>query len=92
MLSNLSKKFAFAARASAMAVALLSAPAPARANMLVADMALSAQFATLITSGSLCITYEYDANGNRTSLSTFTFGTPAPNWGSGIFGCFNFTS
>jgi hypothetical protein len=92
MLSNLSQNFRFASKASTIALLLSTASAPAKANTLVVDMALSAQFMTLITSGSLCITYEYDANGNRTSQSTFTFGTPAAVWGSGIFGCFNYTS
>lgn len=38
---------------------------------------------------NMCVAYTYDANGNRTSQTNATPGTPA--WGSGAWGCFNWT-
>jgi YD repeat-containing protein len=37
----------------------------------------------------MCVSYSYDANGNRTSQTNATSGSPA--WGTGTFGCFNWT-
>jgi YD repeat-containing protein len=40
----------------------------------------------------LCVAYAYDANGNRTAQSGVSGGTPATAvWGSGVWGCFNWT-
>lgn len=40
----------------------------------------------------VCVTYAYDANGNRTSQTITSGGAPAtPTWGSGVFGCFYWT-
>jgi YD repeat-containing protein len=38
---------------------------------------------------NMCVAYLYDASGNRTSQTNATPGTPA--WGSGAWGCFNWT-
>lgn len=39
----------------------------------------------------VCVIYAYDANGNRTS-QTIKVGTGAtPTWGTGVWGCFNWT-
>jgi YD repeat-containing protein len=40
----------------------------------------------------LCISYAYDANGNRTAqVNTNAAGPLTPVWGTGTFGCFNWT-
>jgi hypothetical protein len=38
---------------------------------------------------NMCVAYTYDASGNRTAQTNATPGTPA--WGSGTWGCFNWT-
>jgi YD repeat-containing protein len=41
----------------------------------------------------ICIAYTYDTNGNRTAQTFTTSGPPAsPVWGSGVWGCFPWTS
>ena len=73
--------------------ALVLGFAPAAANpLLLIDTMMSTNLLQLIPTGSLCITYDYDANGNRISQSSFTFGTAGAVWGSGVYGCFNYTS
>jgi YD repeat-containing protein len=48
---------------------------------------------TALYDNGTCIAYTYDANGNRTAQSFTTSGTPAsPVWGSGVWGCFPWTS
>lgn len=48
---------------------------------------------TALYDNGTCIAYTYDANGNRTAQSFTTSGTPAsPIWGSGVWGCFPWTS
>jgi len=40
----------------------------------------------------LCITYAYDATGNRTSREITPSSAPqAPTWGTGEWGCFSWT-
>jgi hypothetical protein len=40
----------------------------------------------------ICIVYQYDANGNRTSQTVNVGGAPlTPTWGTGVWGCFNWT-
>ena len=39
-------------------------------------------------SGSHCIGFTYDANGNRTSQSVSVIGSGSTLWGSGTYGCF----
>lgn len=48
---------------------------------------------TAIYDNGLCVTYVYDANGNRTSqTNTAPGGAPqTPVWGTGQLGCFNWT-
>jgi len=72
---------------------LMLGSAPAAANpLLLLDTMLSSNLLQLIPTGYLCVTYDYDANGNRISQSSFTFGTAGAVWGSGVYGCFNYTS
>lgn len=48
---------------------------------------------TALYDNGTCTAYTYDANGNRTAQSFVTSGTPAsPVWGSGVWGCFPWTS
>lgn len=39
----------------------------------------------------VCVTYSYDANGNRTAQSNVSGSSGTPTWGSGIWGCFPWT-
>lgn len=72
--------------------AALGVSSPASASpLLMMSGGLSSSLMMLISTGNLCIVYDYDANGNRTSQSSFTFGSPGTVWGSGTFGCFNWT-
>lgn len=65
---------------------------PAHATPLVLlDSSLSSSLMVLISTGDLCVTYSYDANGNRIAQSSHVFGTPGAVWGSGVYGCFNWT-
>lgn len=44
-----------------------------------------------IANGPLCVTYAFDANGNRISRTQRSFGTPGAVWGSGYYACFNWS-
>jgi YD repeat-containing protein len=46
---------------------------------------------TAVYDNGLCIAYAYDMNGNRTSISTVSTTPQSPTWGSGAWGCFNWT-
>lgn len=48
---------------------------------------------TAVYDNGLCIAYSYDANGNRTAQSNTLSGGSSgnPAWGSGTWGCFNWT-
>ena len=47
---------------------------------------------TALYDNGVCVTYVYDANGNRTSQTNTVSGTPeSPTWGSGVWGCFPWT-
>jgi len=50
---------------------------------------LSGRVATGLYDNGLCLAYQYDASGNRTSQVNSTPGAPA--WGSGTWGCFSWT-
>jgi len=39
----------------------------------------------------ICIAYFYDANGNRTAVTTVATAPETAVWGSGHWGCFNWT-
>lgn len=47
---------------------------------------------TAVYDNGICVTYSYDASGNRTS-QTNTLGGAAttPTWGTGVWGCFVWT-
>lgn len=48
---------------------------------------------TALYDNGSCVAYSYDANGNRTSQTNTISGAPeSATWGSGVFGCFNWTS
>jgi YD repeat-containing protein len=46
---------------------------------------------TAVYDNGLCLGYSYDANGNRTGVSTLTTSTQAPTWGTPTWGCFPWT-
>lgn len=47
------------------------------------------RLASALYDKSVCITYQYDRNGNRTQQVTSVDGAPvAAQWGSGNWGCF----
>jgi YD repeat-containing protein len=40
----------------------------------------------------ICVAYGYDANGNRTAQTNTSSGAPIqPTWGSGVWGCFEWS-
>lgn len=43
---------------------------------------------SLLSSSAMCVTYSYDANGNRTTVVTGAAASGTVNWGSEPFGCF----
>jgi YD repeat-containing protein len=48
---------------------------------------------TALYDNGTCVAYAYDANGNRTSqVITISGGPETPVWGTGIWGCFVWTS
>jgi YD repeat-containing protein len=50
------------------------------------------RIATAKYDNGACIVYSYDTNGNRTSQTITLSGAPAtPIWGTGAWGCFNWT-
>jgi YD repeat-containing protein len=47
---------------------------------------------TALYSNGVCVVYDYDANGNRTSQTISQAGTPElSQWGSGAWGCFKWS-
>jgi hypothetical protein len=66
------------------------------AGVKAASVAYSYDFVGRVTTAvydnALCIVYAYDANGNRSSQTNTSGGTPvSPVWGSGTWGCFFWT-
>lgn len=48
---------------------------------------------TALYDNGVCVVYAYDANGNRTSQTNTASGpSESPTWGSGVWGCFSWTS
>ena len=71
------------------ALALSAVPSSAQAqSWLLFGPQLGQSTLFLLGSGSLCIGFTYDANGNRTSQSVGTIGSGTTLWGSGTYGCF----
>lgn len=66
---------------------------PAEANSSAAfTYDVDGRVTTALYDNGLCVAYIYDANGNRTSLTNTISSTPElPTWGSGVFGCFQWT-
>ena len=50
---------------------------------------LSGRVATALYDNGICVSYTYDAAGNRTAQVNAT--QPSPAWGSGVWGCFVWT-
>lgn len=54
---------------------------------------LAARVTTALYDNNTCVAYVYDQNGNRTSQTNTTSGTPEQaTWGSGVMGCFKWSS
>lgn len=47
---------------------------------------------SVLGSGGVCVTFAYDANGNRTAQASTSVNTTGAVWGSGTFGCFTWHS
>lgn len=48
---------------------------------------------TALYDNNVCVVYSYDANGNRTTQTITASGSPnTPSWGTGVFGCFRWSS
>lgn len=48
---------------------------------------------SVLYDNNLCIAYDYDANGNRTSQNNTASAAPeTPRWGTGTWGCFQWTA
>ncbi|WP_161915610.1 RHS repeat domain-containing protein [Methylosinus sp. C49] len=45
-----------------------------------------------IYDNGLCVAYSYDANGNRTAISSSPTPPGIPVWGAGTFGCIHWTA
>jgi hypothetical protein len=68
-------------------LSLIATPAQATGLMILGpQIGQSALF--LISSGSLCVNFAYDANGNRLAQTSATVGSSSTLWGAGAFGCF----
>lgn len=46
---------------------------------------------TVVYDNGVCVSYSYDANGNRTALATPATSPQTAVWGSANWGCFNWT-
>ena len=71
----------------ALAMGAASAPASAQGWLMLGPQSSALALLALGT-GSHCVTFTYDLNGNRLSQSSTTMGSGSTNWGSGSFGCF----
>lgn len=73
--------------AVALALAMM-APATANAHMLSIIMPVSAPVVAMsVPTGSRCIRFVYDANGNRLSRSSSVAPATPAAWGSSVYGC-----
>lgn len=64
-------------------------PTSAQASALLLFGPLGAQSSVfLLGSGSLCVGFTYDVNGNRTAQTVSTIGSGSVLWGAGTYGCF----
>ena len=54
---------------------------------------LNGRVTTALYDNGVCVVYTYDANGNRLSQTTYPAGSAgSATWGTGIYGCFKWTS
>jgi YD repeat-containing protein len=76
-------------RAILASLLLLAAPVTAYANALsLLNLQVSQVLMFQIQAGSTCVSYTYDANGNRTAQVVGMIGSGSTQWGSGTYGCF----
>lgn len=77
-------------RILALAILMVSSSAIAGSVAYTYDQA--GRLTTALYDNDTCITYSYDANGNRTSQTNTVGGTPTTAvWGTGVWGCFKWT-
>ena len=73
-------------------LSLCLAPTPAQARgMLLFGPQISSAAMFLLGSGSHCVGFTYDLNGNRVAQTAATMGSGAVLWGAGSYGCFLWT-
>lgn len=73
------------------ALAMATSPAHANGAILVSDQ-ISSLIHMMVTVPNLCISYSYDANGNRIVQTNAAYGTPGAVWGTAVYACFNWTT
>jgi YD repeat-containing protein len=77
------------------AVALLAWPALTPSHAANGSVAYTYDALGRVTTVSydtgVCVIYTYDANGNRASETINVAGTGSTQWGTAIWGCFNWT-
>jgi hypothetical protein len=79
----------FKAARIALCFVAFALPASAQANGLVLiGPQIGSSLLFLLSSGSHCVVFTYDPNGNRTSQTNSTVGSGPALWGSDKFGCF----
>lgn len=67
----------------------LLTPAEVRADAYTYDQL--GRVTTASYPSGVCIKYVYDANGNRTAITTISTTPGSPAWGSGVWGCIQWT-
>ncbi len=78
---------------SFLTVILAAAPASMSSASVVYTYDSVGRITSALYDNDVCVVYSYDANGNRTSQVINAAGSPnTPTWGTGIFGCFRWSS
>jgi len=72
--------------AASLSVSLIAAT-PAHATPLPMESA-AAIVAAALQASNVCVHYDYDANGNRTSRTVEEIAGTGTTWGTGVYGCF----
>jgi len=75
------------AKAATIFSGLVITAAPVHANPLPMESA-AAIVAAALQAANICVHYEYDANGNRTSRTVEEIAATPTTWGTGVYGCF----
>ena len=89
--ANRSRRRTISLTATLIVLSIVLAPIEASASAIFTYDQLGRLTTALYDNGT-CVTYGYDPNGNRTSVNTIANAPSAPTWGSGTWGCFNWTA